>query len=111
MELGVVAEAFGGGEAGRKIAAFILEVQDDLPLGSLTGKESSDRANPAKLNPTGSNRIKPDQTKTSQIKPDAKSMFRKPDLACAAHYHFAANEMPAWLVHIASAKTSVVETW
>lgn len=54
--LRALAEAFGGGDAGRDVAAFILEVQRDLPLGTLTGK-------------LGSHQIKPDQTESNQIKP------------------------------------------
>ena len=41
--------------------------------------------------------IQANQGESSQIKRDAKSVFRKPDLACAAHYHFTANEMPLGL--------------
>lgn len=50
-QLGRMADLFGGGEAGREVAAFVLEVQRDLPLGSLTGK-------------TGAKVIKPDQTQS-----------------------------------------------
>ena len=38
MKLGTVAEGFGGGEAGRDIAARILEIQEGLPEGCLRGK-------------------------------------------------------------------------
>ncbi len=60
VQLGALAEAFGGGDAGRDVAAFILEVQRDLPLGSLTGK-------------LGSHQVKPDQTESNQIKPDERT--------------------------------------
>ena len=58
-ELNTWAEICGGGEAGRKIAAFILEVKRDLPLGSLTGKKPSDSVKP---NPTESDQIQPNPT-------------------------------------------------
>jgi hypothetical protein len=67
MKLGPMAEAFGGGEAGRKIASFILEAQGDLPMGTLTGNQQSDPASP---NPTESDSIKPDQTGSNQIQPN-----------------------------------------
>ena len=50
MRLGSLAELFGGDDASRDVAAFVLEVQRNLPLGALTGK-------------LGSKRIKPDQTR------------------------------------------------
>jgi hypothetical protein len=59
-QLGAMAEIFGGGEAGRQVAAFVLEVQRDLPLGTLTGKNQSDSVKP---NQTESDPIKPNQTK------------------------------------------------
>jgi hypothetical protein len=60
-----MAEMLGGGDAGRNIAAFILEVQNDLPVGRLgrVGREAA--AAPSKPKP-----VKPDQTESNQIKPD-----------------------------------------
>jgi hypothetical protein len=58
-QLGHMAEFFGGGENGRAVAAFVLEVQRDLPLGTLTGKTKSD---PVKPSQTESNQIKLNQT-------------------------------------------------
>ena len=52
--LGPLAGAFGGGETGRKAAAFVLEVQHDLELGTLTRKSEP--------GPAGSNPVKPGQT-------------------------------------------------
>jgi hypothetical protein len=63
-ELNTLAEAFGGGEAGRKVAAFILEVQRDLPLGSLTGEPATDPVNPGHAE---SDSIKPDQTGSNRL--------------------------------------------
>ena len=57
LHLCSLAQVFGGGEAGKEVAAFILEVQRDLPFGTLTGKAQS-------------NPIKPSQTESNQIKPD-----------------------------------------
>ena len=58
QQLCSLAEVFGGGEAGREVAAFILEVNRDLPLGTLTGKAKSD---PVKPGQTESDPIKPNQ--------------------------------------------------
>ncbi|HEY2953361.1 MAG TPA: hypothetical protein VGK40_12300, partial [Verrucomicrobiae bacterium] len=58
-KLGCLAELFGGGESGLEVAAFVLEVQGDLPLGSLTGKNRSQTVQP---NQTQSKPIQPDQT-------------------------------------------------
>ena len=60
-QLGILEEVFGGGENGRKVAAFVLEVERDLPLGILTGNDWSHSAKP---NQTESNPIKPNQTKS-----------------------------------------------
>jgi len=49
MRPGSLAELFGGDDAGRDVAAFVMEVQRELPLDTLTGK-------------LGSKIIKPDQT-------------------------------------------------
>jgi hypothetical protein len=51
---------FGGGENGRKVAEFIMEVQHDLPPGTLTGRKPSDSLEP---NPTESGPIQPNPTK------------------------------------------------
>jgi hypothetical protein len=62
------AEAMGGGENGRKVAEFIAEVQNDLPSGTLSGKNppASGRSNP-----TESNLIQPNPTNFTNG-PDAK---------------------------------------
>ncbi|HTH47660.1 MAG TPA: hypothetical protein VMB21_09140 [Candidatus Limnocylindria bacterium] len=52
--LGPLAEAFGGGEAGRPAAAFVLDLRHDLELGTLTRKPEP---GPAESNP-----VKPSQT-------------------------------------------------
>jgi hypothetical protein len=62
--LGPLAEAFGGGELGRDIAAHILEVQKGLPAGTL-GRKSVDRqSKPPSVgpNPSESDLIRPNQT-------------------------------------------------
>jgi len=59
-QLGNMAELFGGGENGRKVAGFVLEVQKDLPFGSLSGMTESDL-------------VKPSQTESNQIKPDTRA--------------------------------------
>ena len=51
-----LAEVFGGGENGRTVAAFILEVQKDLPFGTL-GHPLPDP-------------VKPSQSESNQIKPE-----------------------------------------
>ena len=63
VQLGTLAKVFGGGETGRKVAAFVLEVQRDLPPGSLTGKNQPDAVKPGQ---TESDPIKPNQTKSNQ---------------------------------------------
>jgi hypothetical protein len=65
LELNSLAEYFGGGDAGRNIAAFILEMQNDLRVGRLgrVGREAA--AAPSKPDPA-----KPDQTESNQTKPD-----------------------------------------
>lgn len=70
LELGSMAELFGGGEAGRNIAAFVLEMQNDLPvgrLGRLGRKSGADQSKSAsvKPNPTESNLIQPNPTNFS----------------------------------------------
>lgn len=47
LQLNSLAQAFGDGDGGREVAAFILEVQRDLPPGSLTGKAKSDPVKPS----------------------------------------------------------------
>jgi len=68
-ELNTWTEILGGGEAARKIAAFILEVRNDLPMGSLSDGQES---NPVKPGQTESGPIKPDQTGSNQKQPPAK---------------------------------------
>ena len=65
-QLDSLAKMCGGGEAGRTAAAIILEVQRDLPPGSLSARHQS---NPVKPGQTGSDPIKPDQTGSNRIKP------------------------------------------
>jgi len=70
LELGPMAELFGGGEAGRNIAAFVLEMQNDLPvgrLGRLGRKSGADQSKPAPVrpNPTESDLIQPNPTNLS----------------------------------------------
>jgi hypothetical protein len=60
VEVNDLAKVFGGGEAGRKIAEFIVEVQHELPRGSLSRKQPPIPVNP---NPTESNSIQPNPTK------------------------------------------------
>jgi len=64
FKLGSMAELFGGGESGRNIAAFILEVQNNLPPGTLCGKPGGipSDPSPAKPNPTESDLIRPNPT-------------------------------------------------
>ena len=54
LRMGTLAKAFGGGEAGEDLAAYILEIQYGLPSGSLSRNSSTDQ--------TGSNPIQPNQT-------------------------------------------------
>jgi hypothetical protein len=61
------AKFFGGGEDGRKIAELIVEVQHDLPQGTLSGKN---RSNSIKPNPTESNLIQPNPTKNCGAAPE-----------------------------------------
>jgi hypothetical protein len=58
---------FGGGENGRKVAEFIMEVQHDLPPGTLTGRKPSDSVEP---NPTESDPIQPNPTKSCGAAPE-----------------------------------------
>ena len=52
--IGPLAEASGGGKAGRQAAAFVLEIQHDLALGTLMRKSAA--------GPARSNLVKPSQT-------------------------------------------------
>jgi hypothetical protein len=54
-----LSECLGQGEVGRKVAALMLEVEHDLPRGSLTGNQQSV---PVKPGQTESDPIKPDKT-------------------------------------------------
>ena len=56
VEANDLANVFGGGEAGRKIAEFIVEVQHELPRGSLSRKQP---LKPVKPSPTKSDPIQP----------------------------------------------------
>jgi hypothetical protein len=63
LQLGSLAELFGGGELGREIAAFILECQHGLPPGKLDGTRCGNtKSPPAVPTPTESNPIQPNQT-------------------------------------------------
>jgi hypothetical protein len=91
MKLPVLAEALGGGEMGRKFAADMLEAEHGLAPGTLGGQESLDpvKPGPAKRRVRGesdrsnrpdgadgadgadaeSNKARPGQVRSSQIKP------------------------------------------
>ena len=56
LEANGLTDAFGGDEAGRKLAEFMVEVQHELPRGTLSSKN---RSNSIKPNPTESNPIQP----------------------------------------------------
>ncbi len=58
------AELFGGGEAGREAASWMLELVNDLPPGTLSRKPPADAAKPVPVQPdqTQSNPIKLNQT-------------------------------------------------
>jgi len=62
MEQQVMAECFGGGEHGKKMAELLHRIKFDLPLDGLIDKECSGKASP--------DAIKPDQAELSSIKPD-----------------------------------------
>ncbi len=64
LEVQPLAQAFGGGEKAREIAALVTEINHDLEPGTLTGRGRSCShrllpSNPIKPNQTQSNRIKP----------------------------------------------------
>lgn len=63
LELKSLAKLFGSGDAAHNLAAFILEMQNDLPVGRLgrRGRES-DAA------PSQSGLVKPDQTGSNQTR-------------------------------------------
>ena len=64
MQLESMAGMFGGGETGKKVAAFILEVQNDLPPGTLgSGIAEPSESSPVHSNPAESNLIQPSPTK------------------------------------------------
>jgi hypothetical protein len=64
LQVPIYAETFGGGEPGRQLAAWMLELEHDLPAGTLTAKPPAAPAQPTPNQPdlTESNPIKPDQT-------------------------------------------------
>jgi hypothetical protein len=64
LEVGPLAEAFGGGELGRDIAAHILEVQKGLPAGTLGGKSVVEQSTAPSVGPNASESdlIRPNQT-------------------------------------------------
>jgi hypothetical protein len=66
MEVNDLAHVFGGGEAGRKIAEYFVEVRRELPAGSLSGKKPTI---PIKPNPSESDLIQPDPTNFSNGHP------------------------------------------
>ena len=65
FKLDSYAKIFGGGEYGERMAALILEIQHDLPLGSLTRKTGPDgpEHGPGEAE---SNSIRPNPTKSNQ---------------------------------------------
>jgi hypothetical protein len=80
LELGPLAESFGGSEAAWNIAAYILEIQNHLPVGRLGRKGRTDQAKPtpASPNPTQSDRIKPDQTNFSNGQNPSDNNYENP---------------------------------
>jgi hypothetical protein len=66
IEVNAWANVLGDGEANRKVAEFIVEVQRELPQGSLSGKKPSGQIKP---NPTKSEPIQPNPTKFSNGHP------------------------------------------
>ena len=63
MQLESMAGMFGGGETGKKVAAFILEVQHELPPGTLgSGTFEPSESSPVHSNPAESNLIQPNPT-------------------------------------------------
>ena len=62
-----MAEAFGGGEYGKKMAELIHRIKFDLPYEDLLATLSSGKTHPngIKPNPTESDLIQPDPTKNS----------------------------------------------
>jgi hypothetical protein len=67
LRLAALAGCFGGGDAGWNIAAYILEIQNNLPMGRLgrKGREDQAKTPPVSPNPTQSDPIQPDQTNFS----------------------------------------------
>ena len=66
----IVAEGFGGGEYGEKMAELLHRIQFDLPLDGLIGSEFPGKTRPApvKPNPTESDPIQPNPTKNCGAK-------------------------------------------
>lgn len=67
MQLGPLADYFGGTELDRKIAAQVLEIEHDLPRGILTGeyRRSQGGSNPVKANPSESDQIRPNPSESN----------------------------------------------
>jgi len=64
LHSGPLAEAFGGGQGGKNIAAFVTAIQYGLPVPDLpaTNQPGQAESNSIKLNQSESNQIKPDWT-------------------------------------------------
>jgi hypothetical protein len=64
MQMNALAPLFGGGEAGRKLAAILAETQFDLEPGTLTARAPTPPPSPGPIqpNPTKSDQIQPNQT-------------------------------------------------
>ncbi len=80
MRLGPMAQLFGGGELGRKMAAQVLEIENELLPGTLTGKGQPDPVKPGRTESSyrkrsvgsdeSSNAVRPSQTRSNQVKSD-----------------------------------------
>jgi hypothetical protein len=70
-----MADLFGGGEAGKKMAEMLHRIEFDLPLDDLVEPESAGKthSNGIKPNPTESDPIQPNQTNFSKGHPPATS--------------------------------------
>jgi hypothetical protein len=64
MQKGVIAEGFGGGEYGKRMAEMLHRINFDLPLEDLVDTELPGKTNPHEIkpNPTESNLIQPNPT-------------------------------------------------
>ena len=67
----IVAEGFGGGEYGKKMAEMLHRIRFDLPLDDLLGMTPPGKSGPApvKPNPTESGQIQPNTTKNNGSPP------------------------------------------